>query len=134
MLNEKTILFLSTGATYMDQTKTLWYPLTKIFKKAINYIYYGKTIKTINNDILNIINNNKIDYVLYLTYKNEVYYSTLDYINSLGIKTLALNPDDHHKQLVNDVKVNECPRCTFHAYNEMVEQVFIKDKMCKMFP
>ena len=41
---------------------------------------------------------------------------------------------EHHKQLVNDVKVNECPRCTFHAYNEMVEQVFIEDKMCKMFP
>lgn len=50
-------------------------------------------------------------------------YNVLKYWNS-----------KQHRQMMKAVKVEDCPRCTFHAYNEMVEQVFIKDKMCKMFP
>lgn len=39
-----------------------------------------------------------------------------------------------HKKMMNDVDPEKCPRCTFGPYNEMVEQVFIKDEMCRFFP
>ena len=39
-----------------------------------------------------------------------------------------------HKSMIDHVKIEECPRCTFGAYNEMVEQVFIGDRMCRYFP
>lgn len=97
MLKEKTVLFLSTGVVSYDCNKNIYYPLTKIFKKVINYTYIEKDINLANKEIIGIIDSNKIDYVLYMTYRNEVKFATLDYINSLGIKTIAINPDDHWK-------------------------------------
>ena len=39
-----------------------------------------------------------------------------------------------HKKIVRDIDVNKCPRCTFTAYNEIVETVIQNDSMCRMFP
>jgi MoaA/NifB/PqqE/SkfB family radical SAM enzyme len=39
-----------------------------------------------------------------------------------------------HKKILEDIKVENCPRCTFGPYNEMVEKVFIEDGMCRYFP
>ncbi len=39
-----------------------------------------------------------------------------------------------HKRILKEVNIQECPRCTFGPYNEVVEQVFIKDSMCRFFP
>jgi len=34
-----------------------------------------------------------------------------------------------HKKIIEGINLSHCPRCTFSAYNEMMEQVFIKDQM-----
>ncbi|HHT9158344.1 MAG TPA: radical SAM protein [Candidatus Brocadiaceae bacterium] len=39
-----------------------------------------------------------------------------------------------HKDLIASIDTKTCPRCTFGPYNEMIEQVFIKDGMCRYFP
>jgi hypothetical protein len=39
-----------------------------------------------------------------------------------------------HRQMVQDIDIEKCPRCTFGAYNKIVEEVFIKDSMCRFFP
>jgi len=41
---------------------------------------------------------------------------------------------DYHRELLYRVDPKNCPRCTFGPYNEMVEQVFMKDGMCRFFP
>jgi MoaA/NifB/PqqE/SkfB family radical SAM enzyme len=40
---------------------------------------------------------------------------------------------EKHKQMVNNFDVNSCTRCTFAIYNEVVEQVFLKDNMYRNF-
>jgi MoaA/NifB/PqqE/SkfB family radical SAM enzyme len=39
-----------------------------------------------------------------------------------------------HKDLIDSIDPKKCPRCTFGPYNEMTEQVFMKDGMCQYFP
>jgi len=40
-----------------------------------------------------------------------------------------------HKELVRSINPEkDCPRCTFGSYNQMVEEVIIKDSMCMQFP
>ena len=39
-----------------------------------------------------------------------------------------------HKNILDNIDVSKCPRCTFGPYNEMIEQVFMKDGMCRYFP
>ncbi len=38
-----------------------------------------------------------------------------------------------HKKQVDGIDPNTCPRCTFGVYNEVIEQVFMDDKMCRDF-
>jgi MoaA/NifB/PqqE/SkfB family radical SAM enzyme len=40
---------------------------------------------------------------------------------------------EKHKKMVQGLNVNDCPRCTFSVFNEVVEQVFLKDNMCRKF-
>lgn len=40
----------------------------------------------------------------------------------------------NHIDVVKSIDVEKCPRCTFSAYNEIIEKVIIDDKMCKFFP
>ena len=40
---------------------------------------------------------------------------------------------EEHRNKVKALNVNDCPRCTFSVYNEVVEQVFNKDNMCRNF-
>lgn len=64
-----------------------------------------------------------------------------------GDKELILcrhDPDPHevlkhwnterHKAMLRGIDVSQCPRCTFGPYNEIIEQVFLKDGMCRNFP
>ena len=41
---------------------------------------------------------------------------------------------EQHKNLVKNYDITTCPRCTFTAYNEIVENVIIQDKFCRNFP
>lgn len=41
---------------------------------------------------------------------------------------------NRHKEILKNIKIEKCPRCTFGPYNEIIEQVFLKDGMCKCFP
>jgi len=41
---------------------------------------------------------------------------------------------EEHKTIIKNIDINKCPRCTFTAYNEIIEDVIIKDKMCRLFP
>ncbi len=41
---------------------------------------------------------------------------------------------ERHKQMLKSIDVHKCPRCTFGPYNEVIEQVFLKDGMCRNFP
>jgi len=36
-----------------------------------------------------------------------------------------------HIDMIANIDVNKCPRCTFGTYNEIIENVFIEDKMCR---
>jgi len=36
---------------------------------------------------------------------------------------------DYHKELINSINVDKCPRCTFGSYNETIEKAIIDDKM-----
>lgn len=40
---------------------------------------------------------------------------------------------DRHKKLLQNIDVDKCPRCAIGPYNEIVEQVTIKDSMSKSF-
>lgn len=40
---------------------------------------------------------------------------------------------DRHKKILRSIDPTKCPRCTIGPYNEIVEQVFIKDRMCRNF-
>lgn len=39
-----------------------------------------------------------------------------------------------HRDMIAKIDPKTCPRCTFGPYNEVIEQVFIKDGMCRYFP
>jgi len=41
---------------------------------------------------------------------------------------------DKHKEIINNIDIDTCPRCTWTTYNEAVEKVIIDDKMCYKFP
>ncbi len=41
---------------------------------------------------------------------------------------------EFHRGMIAKIDPRNCPRCTFGPYNEVVEQVFIEDGMCKNFP
>lgn len=41
---------------------------------------------------------------------------------------------DFHRNMVKSININNCPRCTFGAYNEIIEKVIINDSMCLNFP
>jgi MoaA/NifB/PqqE/SkfB family radical SAM enzyme len=41
---------------------------------------------------------------------------------------------ERHKKMLADIDVRKCPRCTFGPYNEVVENVFLRDGMCRNFP
>lgn len=40
---------------------------------------------------------------------------------------------EQHKKIIDGIDPNSCPRCTFGPLNEIIEQVFIDDKMYKDF-
>lgn len=41
---------------------------------------------------------------------------------------------NRHREMVKKYNIDTCPRCTFDAYNEMVEKVIINDGFCRNFP
>lgn len=41
---------------------------------------------------------------------------------------------DFHRNMIRNIQIEKCPRCTFGPYNEIAEEVFIKDKMTYKFP
>jgi MoaA/NifB/PqqE/SkfB family radical SAM enzyme len=38
---------------------------------------------------------------------------------------------ERHKQLLDAVKFSDCPKCNASKYNEIIEKVFIDDRMCR---
>ncbi len=44
----------------------------------------------------------------------------------------AWNGREHH-ELVDAIRISECPRCTFAPYNEIMEKVILRDSMYKNF-
>lgn len=38
-----------------------------------------------------------------------------------------------HKKIIQSIDPNKCPRCTIGPYNEIIEQVIMKDRMCRDF-
>jgi sulfatase maturation enzyme AslB (radical SAM superfamily) len=41
---------------------------------------------------------------------------------------------EKHKQMIRDININKCPRCTFGVYQEAIENAILKDKMFINFP
>ena len=41
---------------------------------------------------------------------------------------------ERHKRILQSIDPQKCPRCTFGPYNEIIENVFQKDSMCRFFP
>lgn len=39
-----------------------------------------------------------------------------------------------HRGMIEKIDPKRCPRCTFGPYNEIIEQVMMKDGMCRNFP
>ena len=40
---------------------------------------------------------------------------------------------DRHKEILQNIDINKCPRCVIGPYNEIVEHVIMKDNMSKCF-
>ena len=40
---------------------------------------------------------------------------------------------EEHRELIKNIKLSECPRCRYTKYNEIIENVFIKDNMHRNF-
>jgi MoaA/NifB/PqqE/SkfB family radical SAM enzyme len=40
----------------------------------------------------------------------------------------------YHHNILDTIKLEECPRCVMGPYHHIVEKVFIKDQMCRNFP
>ncbi len=43
------------------------------------------------------------------------------------------NTEFHH-EMIRNIDVTKCPRCTFGTYNDIVEKVIIEDGFCRNFP
>jgi hypothetical protein len=41
---------------------------------------------------------------------------------------------EKHQQMLNAIRPEECIRCTFTTYNEVIEQACIEDAMFRNFP
>lgn len=41
---------------------------------------------------------------------------------------------DEHRQMVKNIDIQTCGKCTFSTYNEIIEKVIINDQMCRNFP
>jgi len=41
---------------------------------------------------------------------------------------------EFHKEMIRNIDVTKCPRCTFGTYNDIVEKVIIEDGFCRNFP
>ena len=41
---------------------------------------------------------------------------------------------EYHREMIRNINVDNCPRCTWTAGNQIVEEVIIKDSMCMQFP
>jgi len=39
-----------------------------------------------------------------------------------------------HIDMLRGINVDDCPRCTFGSYNDIIEEVIINDEMCRAFP
>lgn len=37
-----------------------------------------------------------------------------------------------HIDMIASINIKDCPRCTFGTYNEIIENVFLKDRMCRL--
>jgi sulfatase maturation enzyme AslB (radical SAM superfamily) len=48
-------------------------------------------------------------------------------------KVLQFWNSRYHHELVDAIRIEECPRCTFAAYNEVMEKVILQDAMNKNF-
>ena len=47
---------------------------------------------------------------------------------------LSIWNTEKHRDLIRGINIHDCPRCTFGSYNEIIENVIIKDSMCMAFP
>lgn len=41
---------------------------------------------------------------------------------------------EKHKEILESIDLDKCPRCVIGSYHEIVEKVFVKDQMCRYFP
>ncbi|MCD4784456.1 MAG: radical SAM protein [Candidatus Eremiobacteraeota bacterium] len=41
---------------------------------------------------------------------------------------------EKHRNMMKNVNLDVCPRCTFGVYNEIIEKTIIEDRMCRNFP
>lgn len=81
---------------------------------------------------------------IHLTFGADGYaYICLDMRGNKDLILCSHYPDPHevlgfwnkerHHQILDNIDIQKCPRCTFGAYNEIVEHVFVKDNMCRNF-
>jgi MoaA/NifB/PqqE/SkfB family radical SAM enzyme len=66
-------------------------------------------------------------------HRGQKEFALCDYIPNIENVLKCWNSKKHHK-ILDLVNLDKCPRCVVGPYHEMVEKVFIKDQMCRMFP
>jgi len=50
-------------------------------------------------------------------------------------EVLTVWGSDYHKEMMDKINPEkDCPRCTLGPHQEIIEKVFMKDDMCRMFP
>ena len=103
--------------------KALWNSINPIHWLAIRLINKINQIEY-NKPIFNKPNERPVEYRFIFEQMAEYYPKTI----------LDVRGSEFHKKMMDVVNPEKCPRCTFGPYNEMVEQVFIKDEMCRFFP
>lgn len=99
MIEDKKILFLTTGHINYDCDINFCMPLMQIFSVVHSYNYVEKT-NTIgqvatNAEIIEIVKKENPDYIFLSTYLHQINTETLDRIAEIGVKVIAWFSDDH---------------------------------------
>lgn len=99
MVENRKILFLTTGCVTYDCDINFYAAFAHMFSVVHNYNFVEKTNsigkEATNVEILKIVKKENPDYVFWTTNLHQIDFETLDKITEMGVKIIAWFSDDH---------------------------------------
>jgi len=92
------ILVLTVGCINYDHDINHYEPIKFLFPNTIRYNYYERIQQIgrdkMNIELLNFVKKEKLDYIFYITYQDQIKLNTLLRIKKLGVKIIGWFSDD----------------------------------------